>query len=625
MFNTAFWVYDAEAPVGRKHVPFILWPHQEVGIAELHYAAEHGNNLIFDKSRKEGATEIIIKYLASRFLLIPDESFLVGSRKEDLVDQSTEIKGDRVTGPHQTLFHKILYALVNLPPYMQPNILKRHRFVENLWNGSKIEGEATTDNFGAGNRAKIVLVDECARIEPAVAQYIIDNIHDTSPCCVYNSTHFRWGAAHPYNRLIAGGKVKVVTLGYEENPTKNMGLYTSPEPDIIEISDIDYYRRICPEIFNKIDKHKPFSNSDLVLQIEESSLEIQEKMAEVKFVADGGMGTFNRPRSIWFDAEEASGRRLQDLAINVLRIPQGSADQFFDHNSLELIRGKYVRDPDIIGKLSYDTIKGKLCNIEFTPGRSKDGLKWWGKLVDGKPDPTHNYIVSCDISRGTGASNSVLTIADVNLHEVVGLYVDPFIDVPDFAEYAIAICKWCKGGTRGAFLIWEGNGPGDTFASRVKKLGYPFIYYRVNESTRARKKATNPLPGWWSTTGMNGTKNKLLGEFDAALAESLKDERMYPYLIIHDNQTVNELNDYIFLGDRVDVGLASQALETSGAKFAHGDRVISAALVMLALKEQPKAIRKQVKAVRKNCMQARIDERRAAKRKKKVARKFLND
>lgn len=258
MFNSAFWVYEPRALPGMQNVPFILRPQQEFAIDRLQYAIDNAlpldpHNLLFDKSREEGASEIICKMFASYMLLYGDMYFLVGSRVEDFVDKATAVKADnqglmRTYGNHKCLFHKILYSMTTLPPYMQPNLRKSHLLVENMDNNSKIGGEATTNNFGAGDRAKAVLIDECARIEPDIAQYIIDNIQDTTACAIYNSTHFKWGSGHPYAKLINGGKIEVVTLGWEDNPVKNEGLYHSPSVGVVDLIDVEYYKKNYPEI-----------------------------------------------------------------------------------------------------------------------------------------------------------------------------------------------------------------------------------------------------------------------------------------------------------------------------------------------------------------------------------------
>lgn len=253
LYNSAFWVYEARAKPGMQNVPFILRPQQDYAVDRMKLAIDEGHNLLFDKSREEGATELITKMFTAYFLLYSDMYFLVGSRVEDYVDKATGVKPDknglmRVYGNHKCIFHKLLYALTTLPPYMQPNLRKSHLIVENLDNGSAIGGEATTFNFGAGDRAKAVLVDEAARIEPDVAQFISDNIQDTSPCCIYNSTHFKYGSGHPFAKLLNSNKIEVITLGWEMNPTKNEGLYHSPEVGIVDLLDVQWYRENYPEI-----------------------------------------------------------------------------------------------------------------------------------------------------------------------------------------------------------------------------------------------------------------------------------------------------------------------------------------------------------------------------------------
>jgi hypothetical protein len=622
LFNSSFWVYEARAEPGKQNIPFILRWKQDYAVDRMKSGIETGHNLIFDKSREEGASEILCKMFAAYFLLYMDMYFLVGSRVEDYVDKATGVRPDkhgvnRVYGNHKCLFHKILYAITTLPAYMQPALRKSHLLVENLDTGSMIGGEATTNNFGAGDRAKAVLVDECARIEPDIAQYIIDNIQDTTPCAIYNSTHFKWGSGHPYAKLINSNKVEVVTLGWEDNPVKNPGIYKSPEPDQVVIKDISYYRDKCPKVFDKVEEGKSFCYSDLQLAISDAPEEIQEQMSDISFVADGGEESYGCPRSPWVDAQFERGRSRNDMAINVFRIAQGSADQFFDHESLCRHENQFTCEPRFTGTLKYTIEDKKPVGICFKRGGPKH-LKWWGPLPNGRPRQDHNYIVACDISRGTGNSNSVAVIADVNTSEVVGVYVNPYIDVTDFAELAVALCLWCGGGTKSAYLIWEANGPGDTFKNRVRKIGYSFVYYKVDQRAKTRRRQGNKKYGWYSTPGINGSKNDVLGELDAAIHESLVKVKRFPFLIVHDIETVREMREYIFLGDRIDVGLSSEVTDSSGARYAHGDRVIATALIMLALKEQPKASLKKAQKVRKNTLAGRMKKRMLERAKKRA-------
>ena len=610
-FNTALFTYDPRQPMGLKNRPFIIRPKQSILIDEIAEAINDQHNLIVDKSREEGATEIITKMMALYWWLKPQVYFLVGSRKEDLVDRSVEYKDGRLVGPHQTLFHKIMYGIFNLPVWVKINISKKNCFLQNLDNASMIEGESTNESFGAGNRATAVLVDEVARIEPDVAQYIIDNIQDTSPCCIYNSTHFRWGSGHPYAKLLRSNRIRTVTLGFEDNPEKNSGLYMSPVEDFIEISDIDYYRRICPTLFNDIEPKRPFSYTEYKEKVTNLPEDIYEQCKDIKFVADGGEANFKRERSVWYDYQESRGRSRTDIAQNILRIPQGSADMFFDEATIHKIRSVYEREPDYKGEIKFDNINNKISNIRFETTGRKQNLKWWGKVnfikdkndsPIGYVDTSHNYIVSCDISRGTGASNSVLTILDVNKSELIGVYANPFIDVTDFAEFAVAVCKWLGD----AYLIWEANGPGDTFDKRIAKLGYSKVYINVNERRITRRRSQNK--GWRSTPGVNGSKMDMLSHLDTALTESLKSERNYRYVIIHDSALINEIEDYIFMPGRVDVNLSNSITDESGAKYAHGDRVISLGMCILACNEQRPASLKKYKTPLSNSFEARFRE-----------------
>jgi hypothetical protein len=249
LFDSCLFTYNPRKPIGEQNLPFILRPQQVRFVDALQDAIENEHDLAVDKTRDEGATEVICKMFSLYFWLRPDVYFLVGSRKEDLVDRSVEVKHGRLVGPHQTLMHKILYGLHNLPLWTTLNITKKHLVLQNLDNNSMIEGESTNESFGAGNRATAVLVDEAARIEPDVCQYIIDNVGDVSNTCIWNSTHFRWGSGHPYAALLRSEKIPVFTLGYETNIEKAAGLYYSPKKDVVDIVDIEYWKNRAPEIF----------------------------------------------------------------------------------------------------------------------------------------------------------------------------------------------------------------------------------------------------------------------------------------------------------------------------------------------------------------------------------------
>lgn len=577
-------------------------------------AIDEGYNVGIEKSRMEGATEILCKLLALYWLLSPDFVALVGSRKEELVDNATDIINGKLVGYHKCLFHKILYAINYLPSYLKPNWAKTHLRFQNLDNNSCIGGESTNESFGAGDRAAVAAVDEIARVEPNVAQAIIDNINDTAPCCIYNTTHWNWGAAHPYYKLLKSGRIKVVKLGWENNPEKNGGGYFSPKKGVIEIKDLDYYRKTYPSIFNNGQFSAPFQLA-----------EFEEQFASVglKFQADGGEKNWGCMRSVWFDRQELR-RSKKDIAQNILRIPEGSSDMVFDYGTMMRIRNTFVRPPDYQGEIDFK--RGKRGYIEspfFMSSGSKGRLKWWGQLLKNRPDQTHNYVVGCDISRGTGASNSVASILDVNTSELVGVYADPYTDITDFAEIVVALCKWCGGGSKQPFLIWEATGPGETFGKKILKLGYNFVWHKKEERRQETGDRRQNKWGWDSTKGANGTKIKLVWELDSALMESVRQEKFSSWLTIYDESLLNELESYVYFEGRADVGQALEQTDSSGAKSAHGDRVIATGLCVLAAKDQPMADLQAMRIHTIKSMGGRIKAREIEAERAKRNRKYL--
>jgi hypothetical protein len=550
-FNTSFWVYEARNSAGLRNLPFILRPAQIDALDALKDAIDNRHDLIIDKSRDEGATELICKLFILYWLLVPDTTFLVGSRKEELVDK---------TGDHKALFSKMLYAVSHLPTWMQPKIVeKTFRHLRNPDTNSSIDGEATNENFGAGDRRTAIMVDELGRIDYKIAQCIIENLSDTSDCNIFNSTHF-YGTGHPYNKLLRSGKLPVVVLPWERNPNKNKGMYRSPDYGCIEIKDLDYYKDICPKVFKKIGVLETIKVSDLNKEL---LVKYPAKLQQINFIADGGEKNEGGWRSIWYDKEEAERSSRRDVAQNIDRSPMGAGDQFFDPGVLRRIRLDYIRPPECRGEVVYkvdETGKIKDFSIKFVENFGKERLQWWGELIDERPNQNHNYVVACDISLGTGSSNSVAGIYDVNERTKVGSWICPNTPPEEFADQSVAICKWVGGETRKAFLIWEASGVGESFGKRVIRQNYAFAYTTTDESTKRRKK--KKTWGWYSS---KSKKYNLLLELRIALAEGVKSHRRHKSLTVYDDKTLTEYETYI-VDENGELILASQKDETSGAK-----------------------------------------------------------
>jgi hypothetical protein len=426
-FNSSMWTFNPQ--IDQKHLPFILWPHQEIAIRAIKKAIENGKDIFFKKSRKQGATYINLGILLLYFLVSPDERFLLGSRKESLVDDGSEIEDGRVLGSEETLFYKLLYMLNTLPKYLQPPIYKKHLFMQSLANGSAFKGEATNLGFGKAFRSRVAMVDEAAQIDPKEAGYIIENIADTAPTNIFNSTTGPWGGAHPYAKLMNEHKDKVVELSFYLNPEQGAGRYTSPEDGKILIKDVEYYQKTYPGVFNNIKSNVVYSLGDLPKCF--------------SFCADGNISNFGCDRTAWLDKfEKDKAITPRGKSQNLLMIESGSTEMFFQFGLLEKLRDK-TRKPYYEGDVGYTLDDNSyIYDTWFESGGQNSILSWWGVLKNERPFQGSNYVVGCDISKGTGTTNSVAAVLNVNTNEIEGLLVTPYLSMTDFAEKSVALCEW---------------------------------------------------------------------------------------------------------------------------------------------------------------------------------------
>jgi hypothetical protein len=574
MFDSSLFTYNPKLDVGLRNQPFITRPAQAEVLREFAQALRVGEDRLVDKSRDEGATELVCKFYAIWAMLNPETSFLVGSRKEEYVDAATQIVGNRVVGSHKTLFHKILYTWATCPIWMRPKLNKTHMHIEIPDIGSTIDGEATNENFGAGDRRTGVLLDEFGANDPVVATHIRNRVADVTNAVIYVSTHY-YGIGHPFGKLRFSGKVKVLTLPWYKNPDKNQGLYRSPDLNVVEIHDPKYYKEVHPELGNL---SSVFKLSDL----EVSLLGIQ---TSASFVPDG----LGKWRSPWYD-RECVRRDARDIASNLDMNPSGSGDMFYDVTTLQRIRADQVKPHTAQGEIHYTVRHDKVVSPSLRPiGGDRAPFQWWGELSRNRPLQYHTYVVGCDISLGTGQSNSVASIVDCNEQKEVGKYVTSSRSPEEFCDDVMALCSWVGGQTHVPFLVWEANGPGGIFDQRRRKYGYYLVY--MDTITRSRKDKRTKKPGWYSG---KAAKYDLLLELRTSLAEGIKDATKPNAIQIYDAKTLAELEDFIFF-ENGDVGLTASMEESAGASAAHGDRVIALALAVRGMRYQPRGTGQQAR------------------------------
>ena len=307
------------------------------------------------------------------------------------------------------------------------------------------------------------------------------------------------------------------------------------------------------------------------------------------FNADGMKSIPSVYRSPWLDEQESKRKgNRRDFICNCLAVPLGASDTPFDVDILERIRKTTIRPPDYEGELVFDYEHSVVSehDIKFLEQYGQNRLKWWGGLPFDRPDQKHNYIIGIDPSYGLGSSNSVLAVYDVNTKELCGIWADSTTDPVQLADITVALAYWC-GGIVPTFVIWECNGGhGSNFTNRLVYNGYPWLYTQRREDSKTRKQTQKY--GWSSN---DIVKEKLLGDLGTALGSGVSTKpgqfiSHWRHLIIHDENLLDELSDYVFKERGKGIVASSKADISTGALERHGDRVIATALCILGTREQ---------------------------------------
>ncbi len=287
-----------------------------------------------------------------------------------------------------------------------------------------------------------------------------------------------------------------------------------------------------------------------------------------------------KPRSPWYDRECRRflhpKQRAQELDIDYL----GSDFTFFEESGLDRLVHDYVQDPWCRGEIIPDE-NGRCSGFTANPaGR----LRLWMNLdVDSKPPPGREYVVTADISFGTGgknSSNSSIVIGDRLTKEKVGEMVANDVKPDKWADLASAISWWLARNGVPARVNWEANGPGRLFGDRMIELRHPNLFYREDggESHQA---------GWMSDPG-GKLKLSLLGELNKAYREG--------QFINRSADSVREARQFVFSKGKLEHSRARSEIDPSATGENHGDVVIADGLCWMELRDAPETEAKPVKA-----------------------------
>lgn len=196
-------------------VPFVLFKRQRdlIDFFVDRWRDQQGG--IVEKSRDVGASWLAMAFSCAMCLFNPGLTIGIGSRKEELVDRSSD---------PSSLFFKARMFLQNLPPEFrggwEVHKHSAHMRISFPETGSAIVGECG-DNIGRGGRTSIFFIDEAAYLERP--QLVEASLSATTNCRIDMSSVN--GMANPFAIKRHSGIYKVFTFHWRDDPRKDDGWY----------------------------------------------------------------------------------------------------------------------------------------------------------------------------------------------------------------------------------------------------------------------------------------------------------------------------------------------------------------------------------------------------------------
>jgi hypothetical protein len=557
--NTFVWQYNPKCVSGIDQNPYSPWAgHEEVepfitfslqeatftyGDRERHdcygilRAVERQVDHISEKSREEGVSWQHLIVLDWLWLFHPMKALGVISRDEDAVDKLDD---------PDALFWKLDFIHDHLPPWLMPKgwEKRKHRkgmFFKNPENGSTISGEASTAKAFVGGRKMAIFIDEMSQIDKA--RDVLARTADVASCRLMCGTHT--GVDTMFYEVATDRRTAKTVMHWSDNPWKSKGLY-------------EYDRQA-----NRIIQHDKG----------------YEYPPDFQFVYEWKPNGGPRPglRSPWYDAECVRRQGIQGAVARDLDInPKGATSQFFDPATIRELVRRYCCEPVWEGELHYDRETGRPDKSNPLVKKKGGRIRMWVNPLGSGTIKPGRYGAGCDLSYGTGATPSCLSIFNADTGDKVLEVKDASSDgAPnEFAPFVTALCWLFKTiDNEGARLGWENEGPGSTFGKKVLELGYSNVYWRHDEFKRTGQVRSH---AGWQPTAAN--RRLLLSTYARCLAS---------------HQVVNYSEDALL--STLDFKITEKTIEhgrrkvkgqdPSGAGENHGDVVISDALAVKMVKE----------------------------------------
>lgn len=252
------WTFDPRSE--GKYLPVVLFDYQRDFIRYMIEHIDKGKNFLIEKSRDMGMSWLVCYVFLWYWLFREGSSLLMGSYKEDLVDDGVNINA---------IFGKLEFTLRNMPKWMMPRgfNFRKHRThlkLVNPENGNIIVGDTMNPEFGRGARMTAIFYDELGFW--AAAKEAWESGSQTTSCRIGNSTPH--GKNYFWN-LRGSGKYDLLTLHWKLHPLKDKEWYdyevaTNTDETVAQEIDLNYEKslegKVYPE-WQPVEGHYPYNDN----------------------------------------------------------------------------------------------------------------------------------------------------------------------------------------------------------------------------------------------------------------------------------------------------------------------------------------------------------------------------
>lgn len=477
--NALCWTMDSKRHPGKPVRPWITFQEFQddlfYQLEEMWGPPDTDGQTGFDgcwvKCRDVGVSHIPLIACYRRFALFGGQIFYLVSEREQLVD-------DRANPG--AMLPKVDFIHSKMPAFMVRDVERRKLTYYHVDEdgepdlaGGIIKGCATTDIATAATRPTAIIADEFGIWDMRKSIGFLASSAGASNSRLFMGTPK--GQGNGFHKVATETDIPRTNIHWTQHPWHRRGLYRSlGEQGTIQYEDESFW---ATERLSWLKKSFPLLARKITVDGDSDPLlrDCYPFMKDAKV------------RSPYYDHECARSPFPWQIAQEHDLDFHGSGSPFYDQAQLTAYIERYSMVPIHRGTLTCDP-------FTFEPDDWADGeaghyFLWCNMMLHkGQRFPTargHRCIMGADVSAGTGASSSAISVWDCVTREKVFRWMRRDVGPHALAEVAFPISKWFGG----CKIIFESGAHGSTFGQRLREL-------KANIFTMEDKKGKKrPNPG----------------------------------------------------------------------------------------------------------------------------------